>query len=134
MRLSVWCAVLGSPDSPFTLPYDAQSPSLSKNIRFENIDDVHSEIDRLIIEAQENGYPIGQSLYVQGPLFADIRVFSRKWHIDMINDYWAVKTLNIPIASSLDTISANTLDSMMIIDQELNDIRKYKSKLEASKK
>ena len=98
------------------------------------LDDIYNEVDRLIAEAQENGYPIGQSLYVQGPLFADVRIFERKWHIDMINDYWAVKTLNIPIASSLDTISADTLDSMMIIDQELNDIRKYKSKLEASKK
>ena len=134
MRLSVWCAVLGSPDSPYSLPYDAQSPSLSKVLRFETIDDVLSEVSRLIQEAKDNGYPIAQSLYIQCPLFADIRLFLRKWHVDMINDYWAVKNLNIPLSSSLETVNVSILDSMLVIDQELNEIKRYQMKLEASKK
>ena len=122
------------PNSPFSLPYDTQSPSLSETVSYKTIDDIYDEIDRLIFEAKENDYPIGQSLYIQGPLFADIRQFSEKWHIDMINDYWAVKSLNLPLAPSLDSVSVHSLDSMMIIDQELNDIRKYKAKIEANKK
>ena len=122
------------PNSPFSLPYDTQSPSLSKIVSYKTIDDIYDEIDRLIFEAKENDYPIGQSLYIQGTLFADIRQFSEKWHIDMINDYWAVKSLNLPLATSLDSVSVHSLDSMMIIDQELNDIRKYKAKIEANKK
>lgn len=134
MRLSVWCAILGTPDSPFKLPYDAQSPSLLSNIRFETIDEIQEEVDRLILEAENNNYSVARSLYLQCPLFADIRQFSRKWHIDMINDYWAVKTFNIPIAPSLDKINVSTLDSLMIIEQEINDIQKYKIQTERNNK
>lgn len=133
MRLSVWCSVLGTPDSPFTLPYDAQSPSLSKVLKFESEEDVLQEIERLIDEAEQNGHPVARSLYLQCPLFADIRTFIHKWHIDMVNDYWAVKTLNIPLATSLDKISVSTLDSMMIIEQELNDIQKYRTQIARQK-
>tara|TARA_R100000700_G_scaffold36812_1_gene46449 strand:- start:712 stop:864 length:153 start_codon:yes stop_codon:yes gene_type:complete len=43
----------------------------------------------------------------------------------MINDYHVSKNFNIPIGNNLNTVDAWMIDCFTVIEQELNNIKKY---------
>lgn len=50
----------------------------------------------------------------------------------MIEDFYLVKNYNVPLASELDNIDAWTSDNFLIIENELNSIKKHREKLNGS--
>jgi len=50
----------------------------------------------------------------------------------MIEDFYLVRNYNVPLASKLDEIDAWTSDNFLIIENELNSIKKHREKLNGS--
>lgn len=126
MRCAVWFAVLGLPNVTFDLPYSTRSPVLSTKVRYETLGDVLEEIERVINEAEERNYKLGESLYYQMPFFCDPSKIISDWCWDMITDYNLIKQYNIPLSSDLNSIDVFTLDCFNIISEEIKNIEAHK--------
>jgi len=59
------------------------------------------------------------------PFFCDPSSLIKYWCISMINDYHVSKNFNIPIGNNLNTVDAWMIDCFTVIEQELNNIKKY---------
>ena len=60
---------VGLPNISFDLPYRSRSPVLFETVEYETKQDILDEVYRVLEEADERGYDIGQSLYYQLPFF-----------------------------------------------------------------
>tara|TARA_R110000744_G_C19240613_1_gene549208 strand:+ start:300 stop:698 length:399 start_codon:yes stop_codon:yes gene_type:complete len=128
LRTALWFSVLGTPDNDLFLPYVAQSPSLSKRIKFENRKDVNEEIQRILSEKNIYKFGIGKSLFFQMPFFCNPTEYISNWCWEMIEDYHLVKEYNIPLASKLDDLNVWQSDCFLALESELQSIKHYKSK------
>ena len=128
MRTALWFSVLGLPNTGLILPYSAQSPTLSKRVKFENEKDVNEEIKRILSEPNIEKYGIGQSLYFQLPFFCNPEEQIHGWCWQMIDDYYVSTEYNIPLAKTLDKANAWTLDCFSVIKDEANKINIHKAK------
>ena len=122
MRACVWYSFFGLPDSPYTksLPYTSQSPTLRRRIEYDEAE-IHNEIERLLSEAEQQKYGIGQSLYYQLPLFCDPASIIPEWCWTMLEEYQICTNYNIPIATDLDSADAYRLDCFRVIENEINN-------------
>jgi len=127
LRTAVWFSLLGLPNTGLLLPYTAQSPTLFKRIEYKTKSDVYDEIERILSESPIK-YSVGQSLYYQMPFFCDPSQYIPQWCYDMIEDYHLIKNYNIPIANTVDDVSAFRSDCLTIIESEVNNVKNHKEK------
>ena len=97
------------------------SPSLRQRIKFDSLDDVYDEIERLYDEAKDKGFDLGESLYTQVPFFTDIYLLVQQKYQDRIKEYNFCKTFSCPPSQSLDKTPAHIIDDFIILDQEFNN-------------
>jgi len=120
------------PNTGLLLPYTAQSPTLKRAVEYKKKGDIFDEIDRILSEKATQKFGVGQSLYYQIPFFCEPLDIIPKWCWDMIEDFYLVRNYNVPLASKLDEIDAWTSDNFLIIENELNSIKKHREKLNGS--
>ena len=120
MSVAVWFWWFGLPETPHSLPYYAQSPVTNKRRYFETAGDIDDELAGLEEEIKGSPRTLGQELYYVIPLFADPNNIVEDWMFEKINEYNLIKSLNIPLATDLQSASANALDCYAIIDNEMN--------------
>jgi len=101
-------------------------------ISLETQSDIQEEIERLIDESDNKNYKIGQSLYVQLPLFCNPSDVIPDWCWEMIQDYYTTTEYNIPLANSLDDVNSWMLDCFNIIKEEISNINIYRNKKNGS--
>ena len=131
MSYAVWGAALGyvdTPQFPVLLPpgtfYKAQSPSLFKKIKYDD-EERWQEIERLAKEVDGTKFTVGQQLYYQVYFFANPKFL---WNVEydrLIEEYYLMESMNIPVAKSLDTAPAQKLRDFSIIKQEVVALQKY---------
>ena len=63
------------------------------------------------------------------PFFCEPVNIIPQWCWDMIEHYYLVKKYSVPLASDLNSIDVWTADSFLIIENELNNIKTHKEKL-----
>ena len=116
------------PDFPYkSLPYTSQSPTLYKSVKYETIDDLLEEIDRILVEPQTIKFGVGQSLFYQIPLFADPNLLIPEWCWDMLEDYNLVKKFNVSLGT-LDELPAWRTDCFALIENEIMNCTKHENK------
>lgn len=125
MSVAVWFWWFGLPETPHSLPYYAQSPVTNKRRYFETAGDIDDELAGLEEEIKGSPRTLGQELYYVIPLFADPNNIVEDWMFEKINEYNLIKSLNIPLATDLQSASANALDCYAIIDNEMNACMKH---------
>ena len=129
MRTALWFSALGLPSTGLLLPYTAQSPTLKKAVEYKNEGDIFDEIDRILSEEPTKKFGVAQSLFYQMSFFCEPFNIILQWCWDMIEDYYLVKNYSVPLASDLNSIDVWTADSFLIIENELNNIKTHKEKL-----
>tara|TARA_R110000744_G_scaffold131677_2_gene239798 strand:- start:116 stop:370 length:255 start_codon:yes stop_codon:yes gene_type:complete len=72
-------------------------------------------------------YGAGQTLFLNLPFFCNPYFVIKEWHIEIINDYNISKKFNVPLGSDLDSLNAFKTDCFILIENEINKIKKYKS-------
>ena len=129
MRTAIWFSVLGLPNTGLVLPYTTQSPTLKKVTEYKTVEDIYEEIDRILNEEPTKKFGVGQSLFYQMPFFAEPSDIIPDWCWHMIEDYFIIKKYNVPMAKDLKSVDAWTSDCFILIDEELENIKKHKAKL-----
>ena len=124
----MWFSFFGLPAAQLILPYETQSPTLRQVVAYNNEEDILTEVYRILNEKGTKRFGIGQSLYYQLPLFCNPSTILPDWCWHMIEDYQLVKTYNIPVFKTLDSISVWHLDCFNKIGDELNKIEIHKAK------
>ncbi len=122
MRCAVWFSNYGLPNISFDLPYRSRSPVLFETVEYETKQDILDEVYRVLEEADERGYDIGQSLYYQLPFFCSPAFIISDWCWDMLTDYFTVTKFNVPLARDLDSLDPWRLDCFSIIESEIQKI------------
>jgi len=121
----VWFSQLGFPHITLEFPYRRQSPLTKKVKTYENLEQVWEEIEMLVEKWQESQFSLGRNLYFHLPLF-----MNPKWIIDVeyqmvLKEYNWIKDFNIPLASTLDEVTARRLDEFDVINSEIKSIQLY---------
>ena len=128
MRCAVWFSQLGlNNNENFIFPYVAQSPVNGQKKTFENKKDVLNEIYNVLNQKGTIKFGTGQTLYYEIPFFTNPETIINDWCWEMIQDYKLVNKYHVPIGLDLDSIPVFRLDCFLIIDQEIENIRKHKA-------
>ena len=102
LAYAVWGAALGyidTPQFPIILPsgttYSAQSPSLFKQIKYDD-EERWNEVARLAKEVAGTKFTIGQQLYYQVHYFATPRFLWEQEYDRLIEEHYMMESFNIP--------------------------------------
>ena len=127
----MWGAALGytdTPEFPIILPsgtfYTAQSPSLFRAIEYDD-EERWNEVERLAQESDGTKFSVGQQLYYQIHFFANPRFLWDREYDQLIEEYYMMESMNIPIARSLDEAPAQKLRDFSLIKQEALALQKH---------
>jgi len=116
----VWLSYYGPPSSAFvSFPYRVSSPTLYKKITY-TIDEVWKEFERIGEEAEQSKWSVGQSMFYQLPLCADMELFLDEEFQNYIREYIMVKRFNVPAARSLDEADWHRMKYFEFIEDEMN--------------
>ena len=109
---------------PNEFPYDAVNPMTTKKQTFNSIEDVYVTLEECYDKCVEKGYDrLGEALYNQALFIVnDILLLDGKIQND-IKAYRYCKNFNCPPYPSLQETPIKTIDSFMIIDDEINQFR-----------
>ena len=109
---------------PNEFPYDAVNPMTTKKQTFKSIEDVYVTLEECYDKCVEKGYDrLGEALYNQALFIVnDILLLDGKIQND-IKAYRYCKNFNCPPYPSLQETPIKTIDSFMIIDEEINQFR-----------
>ena len=109
---------------PNEFPYDAVNPMTTKIQTFESIEDVYVTLEECYDKCVEKGYNrLGEALYNQALFMVnDVLLLDGKIQND-IKAYRYCKNFNCPPYPSLQETPIKTIDSFMIIDEEINQFR-----------
>tara|TARA_R100000808_G_scaffold7129_1_gene21025 strand:+ start:5736 stop:6155 length:420 start_codon:yes stop_codon:yes gene_type:complete len=131
LSYAVWGAALGyteTPQFPLILPagtfYTAQSPSLFRAVEYDE-EERWNEVERLAQEADGTKFSVGQQLYYQIHFFANPRFLWDREYDQLIEEYYMMESMNIPIARSLDEAPAQKLRDFSLIKQEALSLQKH---------
>tara|TARA_Y100000310_G_scaffold84909_2_gene81774 strand:- start:3130 stop:3519 length:390 start_codon:yes stop_codon:yes gene_type:complete len=121
----VWISYFGSPKSGsfVSFPYKATSPTLFKKILFD-YNEVWKEFNRIGEEAERSKWTVGQSMFYQLPLCANMELFLDDTYQDYIREYIMVQKFNIPAAKSLEEAEWHRIKYFEFIEDELNACHK----------
>jgi len=116
----VWYSFFGNEESAFpdTFPYTAQSPTLYKKISFTE-DELWKEVDRILKENERNSYTIGQALWYNLSMCANMNYFFDPEINFSLQEYNMSKQFNIPIAKSTDDLDYHKMVVFSAIDEEV---------------
>ena len=109
---------------PNEFPYDAVNPTTTKKQTFNSIEDVYVALEECYDKCVEKGYNrLGEALYHQALFMVnDVLLLDGKIQND-IKAYRYCKNFNCPPYPSLQETPIKTIDSFMIIDEEINQFR-----------
>ena len=109
---------------PNEFPYDAVNPMTTKKQTFKSIEDVYVVLEECYDKCVEKGYNrLGEALYNQALFIVnDVLLLDGKIQND-IKAYRYCKNFNCPPYPSLQETPIKTIDSFMIIDEEINQFR-----------
>ena len=109
---------------PNEFPYDAVNPMTTKKQTFDSIEDVYVTLEECYDKCVEKGYNrLGEALYNQALFIVnDVLLLDGKIQND-IKAYRYCKNFNCPPYPSLQETPIKTIDSFMIIDEEINQFR-----------
>ena len=109
---------------PNEFPYDAVNPMTTKKQTFNSIEDVYVTLEECYDKCVEKGYNrLGEALYKQSLFIVnDILLLDGKMQ-NNIKSYRYCKNFNCPPYPSLQETPIKTIDSFMIIDEEINQFR-----------
>ena len=131
LAYAVWGAALGyidTPQFPIILPsgttYSAQSPSLFKQIKYDD-EERWNEVARLAKEVAGTKFTIGQQLYYQVHYFANPRFLWEQEYDRLIEEHYMMESFNIPLAKSLDEAPAQKLRDFSVIKTEILALQKH---------
>ena len=82
----------------------------------------------MILECENKNFKIGQSLYIQIPLFCNPSSIIPDWCWDMIEDYYTTTEYNIPLSNTLDDVNSWMIDCFNVIKEEMIHINTYRNK------
>lgn len=109
---------------PNTFPYDAVNPMTTKKQTFSSIDDVYMVLEECYDKCVEKGYSrLGEALYKQSLFIVNDALLLNGKMQDTIKSYRYCKNFNCPPYSSLQETPIDTINSFMIIDDEINQFR-----------
>tara|TARA_R100001530_G_scaffold95514_1_gene66430 strand:- start:269 stop:658 length:390 start_codon:yes stop_codon:yes gene_type:complete len=116
----VWYSFFGSNNSAFpeTFPYTAKSPTLYKTITFTE-EELWNEVDRVLIENENNSYTPGQALWYNLSLVANMNHFYDPEINMVIQEYNMSKQFSIPPARSTEEMDYHKMVVFSAIDEEV---------------
>ena len=116
--------VQGKHSLPNEFPYDAVNPMTTKKQTFNSIEDVYVTLEECYDKCVEKGYNrLGEALYKQSLFIVnDILLLDGKMQ-NNIKSYRYCKNFNCPPYPSLQETPIKTIDSFMIIDEEIKQFR-----------
>jgi len=82
-------------------------------------------VERLAQEADGTKFSVGQQLYYQIHFFANPRFLWDREYDQLIEEYYMMESMNIPIARSLDEAPAQKLRDFSLIKQEALSLQKH---------
>ena len=132
LAFCVWWNFYSDPHfvSPYSLPYNEVSPVDYKRREYGNMDDVWSEIDKIMEVNSRVSRTIGQDLFHLVPLFTDPDYLIEDWQLEVINEYNIVQNFNVSLGV-LDDVPNNRLNCFSVINREYNAIKEMEQKKNA---
>lgn len=122
----VWYSFFGNDSTPFPdFPYTAKSPTLYKTIEYTE-ETLWEEVDRVIQENEKNSYTLGQSLWYNLSLVANMINFFDPEINMTIQEYNMSKQFNIPPARSTEEMDYHKMVVFSAIDEEVMACQKRK--------
>ena len=94
------------------------------------MDDVWSEIDKIMEVNSRVSRTIGQDLFHLVPLFTDPDYLIEDWQLEVINEYNIVQNFNVSLGV-LDDVPNNRLNCFSVINREYNAIKEMEQKKNA---
>jgi len=82
-------------------------------------------VERLAQESDGTKFSVGQQLYYQIHFFANPRFLWDREYDQLIEEYYMMESMNIPIARSLDEAPAQKLRDFNIIKTEVFALQKH---------
>lgn len=132
MSVAVWFWFFGLPETNYSLPYSAQSPTSYKRLSFETQEDIDVEVEILCKEIKEKSKrTIGQELYHILPSFTSPEYATKSWMYEVIDEYNVSQVFNIPIATSLESANSIRLDYYKIIANEMAACEQFQAEKNA---
>ena len=102
-----------------TFPYKAKSPTLKKQITYDEVELWH-EIDRILAEDENRKFSYGQQLYFNLLHCADSSYFLDSETNLLLEEYMMHKRFSIPLAKCIDDASYIRMSLFSAIDEEYN--------------
>ena len=111
----------GSYSLPNKFPYDAMNPMTTKEQTFDSLEDVYQVLEECYDKCIKKGYSrLGEALYKQSLFIVnDVLLLDAKMQ-NQIKSYRYCKKFNCPPYPSLQETPIDTIDTFMIIDDEIN--------------
>ena len=136
LKINVWISWNGYKQGAYSgisFPYTALQPSIKTKAVYNNIQDVYRELLKLSVDAEEKGFNVGESLYMQSFHFVDHSLLVDKECQTRIKEYQFCKNFAVAPYPSLYQTPAHIIDDFMTIDEEFNACiaRKNKEKQNA---
>lgn len=119
LGLLAWYSVIGWPDTGWPVEglYRADSPTLRRQVLYDD-DEIQAEAERILEEERAAGRSGMGGLVEMLPLFCQpdrlISTEARR----MAEDWNLCRTLNVPLAASLDEVPARMADAAQTIERE----------------
>ena len=105
---------------PHEFPYDAINPMTVQKQTFNSIDDVYVVLSECNDKCVEKGFNrLGEALYQQSLFIVNDVLLLDEDMQNMIKKYQFCKKFNAPPYPSLQATPAKTVESFMIIDDEI---------------
>ena len=132
MNCHIWAS--GKVEKPrYTFPYKARSVVESVHREFETIDDVYDELMKSYNQLTQQGYSnIGEGIYLEHFYYANTKDLVDPKCQSMIKAYIYCMESNTPPYRSLQETPANFIDDFLIINEEINNIKKRNAEIRAN--
>ena len=121
-RVAMWMSYKNQPSRNLHFPYQAQSPTLKKNITYDE-DELWNEIWRIVDESKDGKFTLGAALYYSLVFCSDSTYFLTPETIFALEEYIAMKRFNLPLANNLDEADYHRLVIFSSIDEEFNALQ-----------
>ena len=109
---------------PNEFPYDAINPMSAQTETFNSIDDVYKVLIECYDKCIDKGFDrLGEALYNQSLFIVNDNLLLNGKMQNYIKQYRFCKNFNCPPYPSLQDTPIKTIDSFMVIDQEIEQFK-----------
>ena len=99
-------------------PYKTFSPLTGKIVKYNSIDDVWNELEKVYDNTKDKGFNIGEALYTHSNFIVNNSILVDAECQKLINEYYYSKLSNTPPYSSIQDTPKEYMDKYIIIDNE----------------